>query len=66
MSNKRHRGDIMPGIVQSAPEIVLGMNWDSKMDIWGDWMSWRNAPDTVREIVAIYPTKKSEPGLKLI
>lgn len=28
-----HRGDIMPGIYR-APEVILGMDWDSKVDIW--------------------------------
>ncbi|PMD61934.1 kinase domain-containing protein [Hyaloscypha bicolor E] len=30
---QKHRGDIMPGIYR-APEIILGMDWDSKLDIW--------------------------------
>ena len=29
----KHRGDIMPGIYR-APEVILGMEWDSKVDIW--------------------------------
>lgn len=28
-----HRGDIMPGIYR-APEVILGMDWDSKVDMW--------------------------------
>ncbi|EGE01731.1 CMGC/CLK protein kinase [Trichophyton equinum CBS 127.97] len=28
-----HRGDIMPGIYR-APEVILDMEWDSKVDIW--------------------------------
>lgn len=28
-----HRGDIMPGIYR-APEVILGMDWDYKVDIW--------------------------------
>ncbi|PMD18730.1 protein kinase [Hyaloscypha hepaticicola] len=28
-----HRGDIMPGIYR-APEVILGMDWDSKVEIW--------------------------------
>jgi serine/threonine-protein kinase SRPK3 len=28
-----HRGDIKPGIYR-APEVILGMDWDSKVDIW--------------------------------
>ncbi len=30
---QKHRGDIMPGIYR-APEVILGMEWDSKVDIW--------------------------------
>jgi hypothetical protein len=30
---QKHRGDIMPGIYR-APEVILGMDWDSKVDIW--------------------------------
>jgi serine/threonine protein kinase len=29
----RHTGDIMPGIYR-APEVILDMDWDSKVDIW--------------------------------
>ena len=30
---QKHSGDIMPGIYR-APEVILGMDWDSKVDIW--------------------------------
>lgn len=30
---QKHPGDIMPGVYR-APEVILGMNWDSKIDIW--------------------------------
>ncbi|PYI28526.1 CMGC/CLK protein kinase [Aspergillus indologenus CBS 114.80] len=29
----KHRGDIMPGIYR-APEVILGMDWDAKVDVW--------------------------------
>ena len=29
----KHTGDIMPGIYR-APEVILGMSWDEKVDIW--------------------------------
>lgn len=29
----KHRGDVMPGIYR-APEVILGMEWDCKLDIW--------------------------------
>ena len=29
----KHRGDIMPGIYR-APEVILDMDWDCKVDIW--------------------------------
>ncbi|KAG6007508.1 hypothetical protein E4U21_005977 [Claviceps maximensis] len=28
-----HSGDVMPGVYR-APEIIMGMEWDSKIDIW--------------------------------
>ncbi len=33
VGTQKHRGDIMPGIYR-APEVILGMDWDSKVDIW--------------------------------
>ena len=30
---EKHAGDVMPGVYR-APEIILGMEWDSKIDIW--------------------------------
>ncbi|RMZ85271.1 hypothetical protein DV738_g375, partial [Chaetothyriales sp. CBS 135597] len=33
---QKHSGDVMPGPYR-APEIVLGMPWDSKIDIWAIW-----------------------------
>ena len=30
---EKHTGDVMPGVYR-APEIILGMEWDSKIDIW--------------------------------
>lgn len=30
---EKHSGDVMPGVYR-APEIILGMEWDSKIDIW--------------------------------
>lgn len=33
IGNQKHKGDIMPGIYR-APEVILGMEWDSKVDIW--------------------------------
>ncbi|KAH8598552.1 kinase-like domain-containing protein [Bisporella sp. PMI_857] len=33
VGTQRHKGDIMPGIYR-APEVILGMVWDSKVDIW--------------------------------
>ncbi|KAJ4386535.1 hypothetical protein N0V93_009432 [Gnomoniopsis smithogilvyi] len=30
---QKHRGDVMPGVYR-APEVILGMEWDSKIDIW--------------------------------
>jgi serine/threonine protein kinase len=32
-SGQKHFGDVMPGIYR-APEVILGMEWDSKIDIW--------------------------------
>ncbi|KAF8870387.1 protein kinase [Gymnopilus junonius] len=35
---KKHTGDVMPDFYR-APEVILGMEWDSKVDIWsmGIW-----------------------------
>lgn len=33
LGDQKHRGDIMPGIYR-APEVILGMDWDYKVDIW--------------------------------
>ena len=29
----KHTGDVMPGVYR-APEIIMGMGWDCKIDIW--------------------------------
>jgi serine/threonine protein kinase len=29
----KHWGDVMPGVYR-APEVILGMEWDCKIDIW--------------------------------
>jgi serine/threonine protein kinase len=31
--NQKHKGDNIPGIYR-APEVILGMDWDCKVDIW--------------------------------
>ena len=33
IGSQKHKGDIMPGIYRE-PEVILGMNWDCKVDIW--------------------------------
>jgi serine/threonine-protein kinase SRPK3 len=33
IGDQKHGGDIMPGIYR-APEVVLEMGWDYKVDIW--------------------------------
>lgn len=33
VGTQKHSGDIMPGIYR-APEVILGIDWDSKVDIW--------------------------------
>jgi serine/threonine-protein kinase SRPK3 len=33
VGTQKHNGDIMPGIYR-APEVIIGMDWDSKVDIW--------------------------------
>ncbi|GAD91968.1 CMGC protein kinase [Paecilomyces variotii No. 5] len=39
-SNEEHREDIMPNVYR-APEVVLKMNWDCKVDIWNvALMAW--------------------------
>ncbi len=29
----KHTGDVMPGVYR-APEVIMGMEWDCKIDIW--------------------------------
>ena len=29
----KHTGDVMPGVYR-APEVIMGMDWDSKIDVW--------------------------------
>ncbi|PWY85762.1 CMGC/CLK protein kinase [Aspergillus sclerotioniger CBS 115572] len=42
----KQRGDSMPGIYR-APEVVLDMDWDSKVDIWSiGAMAWDLVEDT--------------------
>ena len=33
MGQEKHRGDVMPDVYR-APEVILDMEWDSKIDIW--------------------------------
>lgn len=33
VGKQKHKGDIMPGIYR-APEVILDMDWESKVDIW--------------------------------
>ncbi|KAI7239490.1 protein kinase [Hortaea werneckii] len=30
---QKHSGDVMPGVFR-APEVIAGMEWDSRIDIW--------------------------------
>jgi hypothetical protein len=30
---QNHAGDVMPGVYRAA-EVILGMKWDSRIDIW--------------------------------
>lgn len=30
---EKHLGDVMPGVYR-APEIIMGMEWNSKIDMW--------------------------------
>lgn len=31
--DQKHSGDIMPGVFR-APEVIAGMEWDYRVDIW--------------------------------
>lgn len=33
MGQEKHRGDVMPEVYR-APEVILDMEWDCKIDIW--------------------------------
>lgn len=54
-------GDVMRGIYR-APEVILGMAWDSKIDIWSIGLMVRRAPlpivwsASLTEIVGSYGT----------
>jgi serine/threonine protein kinase len=63
VGNTKHRGDIMPGIYR-APEVVLGMDWDSKVDIWAVGVMV-SAPCAAEGVLSIYPTKIG-PDLELV
>lgn len=56
VGNKKHRGDIMPGIYR-APEVVLGMDWDSKVDIWAVGVMV-SAPCATEGVLSIYVQPK--------
>ncbi len=38
---EKHVGDVMPGVYR-APEIIMGMEWNSKIDIWSFGVMVRN------------------------
>lgn len=40
---QKYSGDVMPGVFR-APEIIAGMEWDSKIDIWSLGMTVRSRP----------------------
>lgn len=46
---EKYSGDVMPGVYR-APEIIAGMEWDSKIDMWsiGVMVCWGSTPDTRR------------------
>lgn len=33
LGDEKHHDDIMPDVYR-APEVIIGMNWDYKVDIW--------------------------------
>jgi hypothetical protein len=33
LGDDKHDGDVMPGVYR-APEIIMGLEWDSKIVIW--------------------------------
>lgn len=33
IGKRNNKGDIMPGIYR-APEVILDMSWDCKVDVW--------------------------------
>lgn len=42
----KHSGDVMPNYYR-APEIILGLDWDSKIDIWSTGVMVSNGlPET--------------------
>lgn len=41
---QKHSGDVMPNVFR-APEIILDMQWDSSIDVWGFGMTVRTPLD---------------------
>ncbi len=39
---QKHSGDVMPGVYR-APEIIIGADWDSKIDLWSVGVMVRQA-----------------------
>jgi serine/threonine protein kinase len=64
VGNKKHRGDIMPGIYR-APEVVLGMDWDSKVDIWAVGVMV-SVPCATEGVLLIYIQPKLDQALELV
>lgn len=48
-----YEGDIMPDVYR-APEVIFGMRWSSKVDIWSVWVmvSLRQSIDMARSVFA--------------
>jgi serine/threonine protein kinase len=40
---QKYSGDVMPGVYR-APEIILGMQWDAKIDVWSVGLIVRESP----------------------
>src|SRR3954470_4001163 len=63
MGDEEHRDDIMPDAYR-APEVILGMKWGYKVDIWNVAMVVRSSPSHIFSALGMGDTasKKTRGG----
>jgi hypothetical protein len=64
VGSQKHKGDVMPGIYR-APEVILDMDWDCKLDIWSIGVTVRRQqPDETDECMLILVSQRFGTYLK--